>query len=290
MSVIEVSSLSLETENFMAPENFVHLHVHTEFSRLDSTITLRGLVDKAKEFGMPAVAITDHGTIDGAQAFAEHCREAGIKPIIGCEVYIVDALPALPMARTFHLLLLCENPEGFSNLRRLVDFSHKEGFHHMPRIDKKVLQQHAEGLIALSACIKGEIPYLCMRDKHDEAVAVVQGYAEIFPGRFYLELNGNGLPEQQKANQVLLRIAEEFALPVVATNDCHYLNRGDALEHEKMLCAQTGKSITDTTHMCFSADEFYFKSPSEMASAFTHAPQSIRNTLKIAERCEFMTV
>jgi DNA polymerase III subunit alpha len=274
----------------MNPANFVHLHIHTEFSKLDSTITLKGLIDKAKQFGMPAVAITDHGNIDGAEVLVELCREVGIKPIVGCEMYIVEELSALPMDRAFHLLLLCENPKGYANLRRLVDFSHKEGFQHIPRIDKKVLRRHAEGLIALSACIKGEIPYLCLRAKYDEAVAVTQGYAEIFPGRFYLELNGNGLPEQQKANQGLLRIAEELALPVVATNDCHYLNRGDALEHEKMLCAQTGKSITDPTHMHFSADEFYLKSPDELTEAFAYAPQAIRNTLKIAERCEFLTV
>ena len=274
----------------MEPANFVHLHVHTEFSRLDSTITVRGLVDKAREFGMPAVAITDHGNLDGIEVFVELCREAGIKPIVGCEMYIVEELQALPMARAFHLLLLCENANGYSNLRRLVDFSHREGFHHMPRIDKKVLRQNAEGLIALSACIKGEIPYLCWSGKYDEASAVARGYTEIFPGRFYLELNGNGLPEQQKANQGLLRIAEELALPVVATNDCHYLNRNDAFEHEKMLCVQTGKSITDPGHMRFSADEFYVKSPDEMAQAFEDAPQAILNTLKIAERCEIVTI
>lgn len=273
----------------MNPSTFVHLHVHTEFSRSDSTITVRGLVDKAKEFGMPAAAITDHGNLDGVDVFVEHCREASIKPIVGCEMYIVDELLLPPMARTFHLLLLCKNPEGYANLRRLVDFSHKEGFHHLPRIDKKILRQHAEGLIALSGCLKGEIPYLCWRGNYDEAVAVAREYTGIFPGRFYLELNGNGLPEQQAANQGLLRIGEELDLPVVATNDCHYLDRADAVEHEKMLCAQTGKSITDPSHMRFSADEFYFKSPDEMAEAFAYAPQAIHNTLKIAERCEFIT-
>lgn len=274
----------------MAPSNFVHLHVHTKFSRLDSTITVKGLVDRAKELGMPAVAITDHGNIDGVEVFAEVCKEAGIKPIIGCEMHIVDELPVSPMARTSHLLLLSETSEGYANLRRLVAFSHKEGFHHLPRIDKKVLRQHAEGVIALSACLKGEIPYLCWRDKDDEAVAVAREYAGIFPGRFYLELNGNGLPEQRVANRGLLRIAKELALPVVATNDCHYINRDDAFEHEKLLCTQTGKSITDPTHMRFSANEFYLKSPDEMAEAFAYAPQAIINTLKIAERCELLTV
>ncbi len=271
----------------MTSSSFVHLHVHTEFSRLDSTITVRGLVDKAREYGMSAVAITDHGNIDGAEVFVELCREVGIKPIVGCEMYVVDELPVLPMARTFHLLLLCENAEGYENLRRLVDHSHKEGLHHLPRIDKKILRQHAEGLIALSACLKGEVPNLCMRNEYDEAVAVAKGYAAIFPGRFYLELNGNGLPEQKAFNKGLLRIAEELDLPVVATNDCHYLNLDDAFEHEKMLCAQTGKSITDPTRMRLSSDEFYFKSPDEMAEAFADAPEAIDNTLQIAERCTF---
>lgn len=274
----------------MAPSNFIHLHVHTEFSRLDSTITVRGLVDKAKEFGLPAVAITDHGTIDGVEVFVKLCRKAGIKPIVGCEMYIVEELPFSPMARSFHLLLLCENPAGYANLRRLVDFSQREGFHHLPRIDKKLLRQHAEGLIATSACLKGEIPYMCLREKYDEAVAVAQEYAEIFPGRFYLELNENGLPEQQTANQGLLRIAEKLALPVVATNDCHYLNREDAFEHERLLCAQTGKSIKDPTRMRFSSDELYFKSPDEMADIFTYAPGAVSNTLKIVELCEIMNV
>lgn len=274
----------------MEPANFVHLHVHTEFSRLDSTITLKGLVGKAKEFGMQAVAITDHGNIDAVEVFVELCLEAGIKPIVGCEVYIVDELSALPMARTFHLLLLCANSKGYANLRRLVGFSHKEGFQHMPRIDKKILRQHAEGLIATSACIKGEIPYLCMRDKHEEALAVAQGYAEMFPGRFYLELNGNGLPEQQTANEGLLRIAKELALPVVATNDCHYLNRSDAFEHEKLLCEQTGKSVDDPTRLRFSADEFYFKSPDEMTEIFANTVGAVSNTMKITEQCESITV
>lgn len=275
-------------EYVMESSAFVHLHVHTEYSRLDSTITVKGLVEKAKEFAMPAVAITDHGNIDGAEAFIQVCRGSGIKPIVGCEMYIVDSLDNLPFAKTFHLVLLCENAIGYENLSRMVRYAQSEGFHYLSRIDKNILRESADGLIALSGCIKGEIPYLCMVNKYNEAIAAAREYAEIFPGRFYLELNGNGLAEQQTANQGLVRIAEELDLPVVAANDCHYLNREDAFEHEKLLCKQTGKSITDPTHMRFSADEFDFKSPDEMTSIFAYLPDAVDNTLKIADRCEII--
>jgi len=272
----------------MESSDFVHLHVHTEYWLLDSTITVEGLVQKAKEFAMPAVAITDHGNIDGAEDFIQLCWGSGIKPIVGCEMYIVDSLDNLPLAKTFHLVLLCENAIGYENLSRMVRYAQTEGFHYLPRIDKKILRVSAEGLIALSGCVKGEIPYLCMVNKYNEALAAAMDYADMFPGRFYLELNGNGLAEQQIANQGLVRIAEELDLPMVATNDCHYLNREDAFEHEKLICKQTGKSITDPTHMRFSADEFSFKSPDEMKVVFANSPQAVSNTMKIADRCEII--
>lgn len=275
----------------MESANFVHLHVHTQYSLLDGAIRVGDLVKKAIEYHMPAVALTDHGNMFGAIEFYLKCQTAGIKPLIGCEVYLAPESRLVKESRgigdaAYHLILLCENLEGYRNLSRLVSIGYKEGFYYRPRIDKEVLRRHSAGLIALSACLKGEVASLCESDRMADARAVAEEYAAIFPGRYYLELQDNSLPEQERANRGVIRVAEDLGLPLVATNDCHYLNREDSKPHEVLLCIQTGKTMDDPGRMSFSADEFYFKSPDEMKAAFSHVPEALSNTLRIAERCD----
>lgn len=272
--------------------SFVHLHLHTQYSLLDGAIRLGDLVKKVKAHDMPAVAITDHGAMFGAMEFYLKCKDKDVKPVIGAEVYIAPGSRFVKEARGgeagagYHLLLLCENMTGYRNLSKLVSIGFKEGFYYKPRIDKEVLAENAEGLICLSACLKGEVAYLCERDRIAEAVDVARWYADLFPDRYYIELQENGLVEQDKANRGLLEVAREVGLPLVATNDCHYLNREDARAHEVLLCIQTGKTMNDPSRMRFSVDEFYVKTPEEMAAAFHYAPEAISNTVKIAERCD----
>ena len=270
---------------------FVHLHLHSQYSLLDGAIRLKDLVKKAKEYDMPAVALTDHGTMFGALEFQLACKEGGIRPVIGAEVYVAPdsrhnrdyATSNLPTSN--HLILLCENIQGYRNLSRLVSIGYKEGYYYKPRIDREVLTQYSEGLIALSACLKGEVAYLCLRDRLEEARASAEWYATLFRDRYYIELQENTLADQDIANGRLRELARELGLPLVATNDCHYLNREDAKAHEVLLCLQTGKTMSDPSHMKFSADEFYFKSGEEMARAFAAVPEALANTVTIAERC-----
>ena len=277
----------------MTQANFVHLHLHSQYSLLDGAIRLDDLIAKAKECRMPAVAVTDHGNMFGAMEFYTKCKSAGIKPIIGSEVYMA---PGSRFARetgnnpgagsNYHLILLCENLVGYRNLCRLVSVGYKEGFYRRPRIDKEVLAAHSEGLIVLSACLKGELATLCGRNKMEEARATALEFSAMFPGRYYIELQENGIPEQTVANERLLALARELDLPLVATNDCHYLNREDARAHEVLLCIQTGKTMVDPSRMRFSTEEFFVKTPEEMAAAFHYAPDAVTNTALIAERCD----
>jgi DNA polymerase-3 subunit alpha len=274
----------------MESANFVHLHLHTQYSLLDGAIRLEDLVAKAKDCNMPAIAITDHGNMFGAVEFYLKCKKAGIKPIIGCELYLAPDSRFSKDAKgisdaAYHLILLCENMVGYRNLSYLTSAGFKEGFYYRPRIDRELLSGHCEGLIALSACLKGEVAMQCGRGRMDEALETARWYSEMFPGRYYIELQENTLPEQDTVNKRLMEIAAELKLPLVATNDCHYLNRDDARAHEVLLCIQTGKTMSDATHMRFSADEFYVKTPEEMAAAFSYAPEAITNTAAIAERC-----
>ena len=269
---------------------FVHLHLHSQYSLLDGAIRIEDLINKAKQTGMPAVAITDHGNMFGAVEFYLKCKKAGIKPLIGCELYIAPDSRFSKDAKgiseaAYHLILLCENMEGYRNLSYLTSAGYKEGFYYRPRVDRELLEQHSEGLIALSACLKGEVAMQCGRGRMEEAVTTARWYSELFPGRYYIELQENTLPEQDTVNKRLMEVAQELNLPLVATNDCHYLNREDAKAHEVLLCIQTGKTMSDPTHMKFSADEFYVKTPEEMAAAFHYAPEAITNTVAIAERC-----
>ena len=237
---------------------------------------------------MPACAITDHGNLFGAAKFFLTCKDFGIKPIIGCEVYVchdhLDKTSELARKRN-HLILLSENIEGYHNLVKLVSRSYLEGFHYKPRVDKAMLRQYSEGLICLSACIAGEIPRALNAGDMDGAIALAREYADIYPDRFYLELQSNSLPEQEIANKGLLEIADHLKLPIVATNDCHYLNDDDADAHEVLLCIQTQTTMDDPKRMRFGTHDLYYKSGEEMEAVFGHLPQSLSNTAEIAERC-----
>ncbi len=270
--------------------DFVHLHLHTEWSLLDGAIRLKDLFAKAQEFGYEAVAITDHGNLFGLVHFYEKAKEHGIKPILGCEVYVAPGSRFDRKAKSaheagYHLVLLCENEVGYRHLLKLVSLANLEGFYWKPRVDKELLRRYSEGLIALSACLHGEVSAAILRGQMDRARELAKEYAEIFPGRFYLELQENALPEQKTVNEGLCELAEELGLPLVATNDCHYLNPGDDRVHDVLLCIQTNKVVTDENRMRFSTDKLYFAGPEEMVSRFSWKPEAVASTLEIAARC-----
>ncbi|KIH75732.1 DNA polymerase III, alpha subunit [Geoalkalibacter ferrihydriticus] len=277
----------------MSDTPFVHLHLHSQYSLLDGAIKIGDLVKRAKEQRMPALAITDHGNMFGAVEFYLAAKAADVKPIFGCEVYVATASRfAKSNARTssdasHHLVLLAENLEGYRNLCRLVSAGYREGFYYKPRVDWTLLQECNQGLIALTACLGGEIPTLIEQGKMDDARRRCAEMSEIFDNeRFYLELQENLIPEQTRVNRGLKEIARDLGLPLVATNDCHYLTRDQAHAHEVLLCIQTGKTMDDPTRMRFPNDEFYVKTPQEMAALFEDVPEAISNTLRIADRCE----
>ncbi len=269
--------------------DFVHLHCHTEFSLLDGAIRIKDLCERAKDYGMPAVAITDHGNLYGALQFYVAAKKIGIKPIIGCEVYVcndhTDKTSELARQR-FHLVLLAQNKVGYQNLVKLVSHGALHGFYTRPRVDKNLLRQYAEGIVALSACLAGEVPRVAARQGLDAAIEVAKEYAEIFPDRFYLELQCNGLPEQTDCNNSLLEIAKVTGLPLVATNDCHYLEKDDADAHDVLLCIQTQAKVTDEKRMRFGTKDLYYKSPEQMEKEFGHIPEALLNSGRIAETVE----
>jgi len=269
--------------------SFVHLHCHTQYSLLDGAIRLSDLFRVAQEMNLPAVAMTDHGNMFGAVEFYTGAKKAGLKPIIGCEVYVARGSRLSkdegPKDNFHHLVLLCENEAGYRNLVKLVSRGYSEGFYYRPRVDKELLAGHSEGLLALSACLHGEVAERLTAGDEAGAMAAAGELAEIFPRRFYLEMQANGLAEQAKVNAALAPLARRLSLPLVATNDCHYLRREDARAHDILLCIQTGKTVEDTARIRFSTDELYFKSPQEMQAAFPEHPEALRNALDIAERC-----
>ena len=275
----------------MKSGNFVHLHVHTQYSLLDGTIRLDNLFKKAKEYQMSAVAMTDHGNIFGAIDFYQHAQKYGIKPIIGCELYVApksrfDKNAHATGENSHHLLVLVKDRQGYKNLMKLSTAAYLEGFYYRPRVDKELLSSYSEGLIGLSACLHGEIASLLLKRNNETARAVAHEYREIFgEGNFYLEIMENGLPEQKIVNSGLIEIGRELSIPLVATNDCHYIDREDAEAHEVLLCIQTGKTMEDTDRMKFKTDQFYFRSPEAMSRLFKDIPESINNTSAIAERC-----
>ena len=270
--------------------SFVHLHLHTEYSLLDGAIRINEVVKKAKEYNMPAIAITDHGNMFGAIEMYKECKKNGIKPIIGCEFYVaprsrldkdgrIDTEPN-------HLILLAMNNTGYKNLVKLCSIGYTEGFYYKPRIDLEVLEKYNEGIICLSACIAGGLSRKIINGDIVGAKEMLKKYLSIFgKDRYFLELQDNKLREQILVNQNLIEFSKEFGIGLVATNDCHYLNKEDYDFHEVLLCIQTRKTINDEDRLRFKVNEFYFKSPDEMKEAFKNVPEAIENTLKIAEMC-----
>jgi DNA polymerase-3 subunit alpha len=275
----------------MKHASFVHLHLHSEYSLLDGAIRFPEVMELARSYRMPALALTDHGNLFGAISFYKHALQAGIKPLIGCEIYLTsgsrhDRKPGRKGQDTInHLVLLVQNLKGYKNLLRLVSAGYLEGFYYKPRIDKELMAGDCEGLVALSACLHGEIPQLIIGGQHTKARDVAGWYSEVFDGRFYLELMDNGIPEQRVVNQGLAELSKSLNIPLVATNDCHYLRREDARAHDVLLCIQTGKTLDEVNRMRFQTDHFYFKSPEEMMQAFEGVPEALSNTVRIAEQC-----
>ena len=270
--------------------SFTHLHLHTEYSLLDGAIRLSELPKRLKELGMAACACTDHGAMYGVIDFYSAMKQEGLKPIIGCEAYVA------PRGYTdkeghkdrdpWHLILLAENMTGYRNLMWLVSESYVNGFYYRPRVDHNLLRSHSEGLIALSACLAGEVPQLILQGQREEAIKAALRYEEIFgQGNFFLEMQENNIPDQNIVNKALAEISEETKIPLVATNDCHYMYQDDAFSHEVLLCIQTGKTMSDPDRMRMHSDSFYVKSPEEMSKAFAAHPEAIANTEKIADRC-----
>ena len=273
---------------------FIHLHVHTEYSLLDGAIRIDQMLKKCMNLGMNAVAITDHGNMFGAVQFYDLAKKAGIKPVIGCEVYVApgdrrERSPAKPgSTNAFHLVLLVMNDEGYSNLCRLVTMGNLEGFYHHPRIDMELLRKYNGGLIALSACLKGNIPFLINSGRIEEAGKKAEEMVSIFDKeRFYLEVQANKMPEQIKVNKALRELSNALSIPLVGTNDCHYLNREDAEAHDILLCIQTGRTVNDKKRLKFSSNEFYFKTRPEMEEALQGYEDALDNTAVIAERCHY---
>ncbi len=270
--------------------DFVHLHLHTQYSLLDGAIRLDALFRRAKEYGMDTVAVTDHGTMFGTVDFYEYAKKAGIKPIIGCECYLAPKGLSIKTSEnkgTRHLLLLAKNMEGYRNLCKMASIAQLQGFYYKPRIDKEVLKAHSKGLIAGSACLHGEIPLLIRAGKTDEADEAARFYLDTFgEDNFYLEVQHNGIPDQEIVNQGLLEMSKRLSIPLIATNDCHYLDRGDVKAHDVLLCIQTGKTVNDAGRFRFSTDQLYFKSGKEMQEQLGHFPGAIENTVALAKRCE----
>jgi len=273
------------------PSDFTHLHLHTQYSVLDGAIKISNLVNRLKEIGQTAVAMTDHGSMHGAIEFYQKTTNAGIKPILGCEVYISagSRLEKVPPnqggARTHHLTLLAMNKTGYKNLCKLVTLGYVEGFYFKPRIDKDLLAEHSEGIICLSGCVSSELAAKARADDIEGARKLVKKYIGMFDDRFYLELQPHKFEAQQKLNKLNLELSKEFNLPLVATNDCHYIEKGDAYSQEVLMCISTGKLISDPNRMRHDS-ELYLKSYDEMRVDFKDNLDALSNTLEIAKRCE----
>lgn len=270
---------------------FTHLHVHTEYSLLDGSSKIKEITSRAKELGMKSLAITDHGVMYGVIDFYKAAKEVGIKPILGCEVYVApgsrfDKQPGESESRYYHLVLLAENNTGYKNLMKIVSRGFTEGFYYKPRVDYEVLEQFHEGIIALSACLAGEVQRYLARGMYEAGCEAAKRYEGIFgKGNFFLELQDHGIPEQKYVNPQLIRMSQELGIDLVCTNDVHYTYAQDADAHDILLCIQTGKKVTDENRMRYDGGQYYLKSPEEMAELFPYAPQTLENTCKIAERC-----
>lgn len=274
----------------MKNHNFVHLHVHTEYSLLDGAARISKLIKKVSESGMESIAITDHGNMYGVVQFYKEAKKNNIKPIIGCEVYVAERnmndKDPIKDKNQYHLVLLAENQQGYKNLMKIVSSGYVDGFYYRPRVDIDLLRKYSEGLIALSACIAGEVQTNILRGNKSKAIEKALEYKSIFGEKnFYLELQNHGIPEQKIINEELLLISKEFDIPLVITNDVHYINKEDARFHEVLLCIQTGKTLDDKDRMRFPSDEFYLKNYEEIISLFPGQEQAAANTVEIAKRC-----
>ena len=271
--------------------NFTHLHVHTEYSLLDGSNKIKEYVSRVKELGMNSAAITDHGVMFGVIDFYRAARAEGINPILGCEVYVApgsrfDREKSSGDDRYYHLVLLAENNKGYSNLMKIVSIGYTEGYYYKPRVDRSVLEEYHEGIIALSACLAGEVQKYLARGLYEEAKKAALEHEQIFgKGNYFLELQDHGIPEQKLVNQQLLRLSRETGIELVATNDVHYTYAEDADSHDILLCIQTGKKLDDEDRMRYEGGQYYVKSPEEMAQLFPYALQALENTQKIADRC-----
>jgi DNA polymerase-3 subunit alpha len=273
----------------MAPPNFVHLHLHTDYSLLDGACEIGELTAEAARRGMRAVAVTDHGNLFAAANFFHKAGTHGVKPIIGCEVYVAPdnhKNRGSDAERSNHLVLLAENEEGYRNLIQLVSTGFLDGFYYKPRVDHDLLQQHSNGLIALSACLRGEVADALVSEKYDQAKTNAYRLRDIFgKGNFFLEVQDQGMEIETRINRDLVQLSRETGIPLVATNDCHYLTRSDAHAQEVLMCIQTGKTMSDSQRMKFATDQFYFKTAEEMAEVFRELPDAVSRTVTIAERC-----
>ncbi|MBQ6968179.1 MAG: DNA polymerase III subunit alpha, partial [Lachnospiraceae bacterium] len=270
---------------------FVHLHTHTEYSLLDGSNKIKEYVARVKELGMTAAAITDHGVMYGVIDFYKACREAGINPIIGCEIYVspgsrFDKESGGNDDRYYHLVLLCENDTGYQNLMKIVSTGFTEGYYYKPRVDMEILEKYHEGLICLSACLAGEIPRNIVRGLTEEAEKAALRYQNIFgKDNFFLELQDHGIRDQQLVDQTLISMSKKLGIPLVCTNDCHYTFSEDVEPHDILLCLQTGKKLSDTDRMRYEGGQYYVKSEDEMRALFSYIPEAVDNTQRIADRC-----
>lgn len=270
---------------------FAHLHLHTEYSLLDGSAKISGIISRVKELGMKHVAITDHGSMYGCVDFYKEAKKAGIKPIIGCEIYVaakdMNIKNQDPENTTHHLVLLVKNETGYENLMKIVSEASLSGFYYKPRVDHAFLEKHSEGLICLSACLGGEVQEFFNLGMPDRAKEAAKFYHGLFGEDYYLELQDHGLEEQRKVNKLNIALAKELGIPLVCTNDVHYLKKEDARAHDILLCIQTGKTVEEENRMRYPSDEFYLKSYEEMEDLFSHVPEALENTVKIAEMCSF---
>ncbi|MFB0528249.1 MAG: DNA polymerase III subunit alpha, partial [bacterium] len=282
----------------MEHSDFVHLHLHTEYSLLDGACRIRdnrgapgNLIQRASQYRMPALGITDHGNMFGAIEFYQACVNSGIKPIMGCEIYVAPQSRYVKEGSGIseaanHLIILAKDRTGYKNLMKLVSIGYLEGFYYRPRVDKEVLKDYCKGLVCLTGCLKSEVSQAILNDDYDKAKKAISFYGEIFGKQnLYLELIDNGISEQKKVCRELIKLGKEMKIPLAATNDCHYVDKADAYVQEILLCIGTGKTLDDPSHLKFSTEEFYFKSPQEMKQIFSEIPQAIKSTIEITEKC-----
>src|ERR671911_703094 len=264
---------------------FAHLHCHSEYSMLDGASRIGDLVSFARDQGMPGIALTDHGVMYGAVKFYKEAKDAGIKPLMGCEVYVTADRNDRSRAPYYHLTLISRTAEGYRNLMKLSTCGFLEGFYYKPRVDMEMLRKHGRGIICLSGCLSAEVPTRILEGRPDEARRILLEYAEIFDG-VYLEMQDHGIEQQRRVNEGLIRLHKDIGVPLVAANDSHYTTRNDARMHDVLLCIGTGKFYNDRNRMRFSGQEFYVKPAEEMAALFPNHPEALENTIKVVESVE----